>query len=86
MSKAATTTELATQKNGNANLNGSATDDHDDVASVDLEGENEEEESDDYDEDEEADYEVCRTVPLIFLIADRCPSGGETDCRGRGRR
>jgi len=84
MSKAATTTELATQKNGNANLNGSATDNHDEVASVDLGEHEEEEESDDYDEDEEADYEVCLTVPVIFLIADGCLSGGQTDCRGRG--
>lgn len=65
MSKAATTTELANQKNGNATLNGSAAEKHEDVTSVDLEGENEEEEeSDDYDEDEEADYEVCPGCPF----------------------
>lgn len=60
--KATTPTELATQKNGNAILNGSATENHNDV---DLQGENEEEEeSDDYDEDEEADYEVCLGCPF----------------------
>lgn len=83
MSKAATTTDLATKQNGNAILNGSAEENHDDVASVDLEGENEEEESDEYDEDEEAEYEVCSTVFLIVSMADGCLSGGQTDCRGR---
>jgi len=82
MSKAATTTDLATKQNGSAILNGSAAENHD-VASVDLEGENEEEESDEYDEDEEADYEVCRIVFLICSMADRCLSGGQTDCWGR---
>lgn len=63
MSKAATATDLATKKNGDAILNGNGTETHDDVASVDLEGENEEEEeSDEYDEDEEADYEEDRQI------------------------
>ena len=83
MSKAATlaasATEPETLKNGDAPQNGSAPEKHDEVNGG-VQGEDEE--SDDYDEDEEADYEVCQTIFLAFPVADRRPSGGQTNCRG----